>query len=449
MMQHHGRFALVGGGDGLEEEVLIADLAAVCGMGEIPEEDLHTALFVAADIGGGVGGDEFGASEEGEILVRPVGGLRDTLVGHEAETAVERTRCGAVLLEDVRECPEAHGVKRLGVAELFQDERAGEEGVVHGVDGRVGGIPLGDVDGEFLLAFFRDGGEGLIRAIADVMEAFVQEELAVAVLVQAAGAVAEAVGVVRDEVEREFLPVAVVDELLDEDRASAGGAADGVVLVDGLHGLGGVFVKFEVFGETVLFGETPEDVEIRLVPNLETPRLDFIRAVAVGPVLDERFDEGVPLLVFFRGSHVGLPPEHGILVFAVAFIFETVGCELFGHESEFDEGLHADGEQEIVHVVDVHEVVDGLAVLVFGIHAHFVMEQTVRPEIAESEFLVAVFQLFAPGFAETFADSSGTDAVAPDHGTLSFELREVGFDDAGGIFLYGGSCCLFFHELAP
>ena len=77
------------------------------------------------------------------------------------------------------------------------------------------------------------------------------------------------------------------------------------------------------------------------------------------------------------------------------------------------------------------------------------MEQAVRPEVTESEFLVAVFQLFAPGFAEAFADTSGADAVAPDHGTRPFELREVGFDDAGFIFLCGGNCCLFFHELAP
>ena len=418
-------------------------------MGEIPEEDLHAALFVAADVGGLVGGNKLGITEERKVLVRPVGGLRDALVGHEAEPAVERTRRRAVFLEDVGERPEAHGVQRLGVAELFQDERAGEEGVVHGVDGRIGGIPLGDVDREFLLAFLHDGGKRLVRAVADVVETGMQEELAVAVLVKAAGAVAEAVGVVGDEVQRDFLLVAVVDELLDEDRACAGRAADGVVLVDGLHGLGGVFVELEVLGKAVLFGETPEDVEVRLVPDLETPGLDLIRAVAVGPVLDERPDEGVPFFVFLRRGHVGLPPEDGVFVEIGAFVLEAVGCELFGHETEFDERLHADGKQEIVHVVDVHEVVDGVALFVLGVHAHFVVEQAMRPEVAESEFLVAVFQLFAPGLAEAFADPAGADAVAPDHGTRPFELREVGFDDAGFILLCGGSCCLFFHELAP
>ena len=448
-MQHDGRLALVRGGDGLEEEVLVADLAAVGGVGEIPEEDLHAALFVAADVGRLVRGNEFGAAEEGEVFVRPVGGLRDALVGHEAETAVERTRRGAVFLEDVGKRPEAHGIERLGVAELFQDERTGEEGIVDGVDGRVGGVPLGDVDGEFLFALLDDGGERLVRAVADVVETGMQEELAVAVLVEAAGAVAEAVSVVGDEVQRDFLLVAVIDQLLDEDRARAGGAADGIVLVHGLHGFGGVFVELEVFGEAVLFGETPEDVEVRLVPDLEAPGLDLIRAVAVGPVLDERLDEGVPLFVFLRRGHVCLPPEDGVLVEVGAFVLEAVGRELFGHESELDEGLHADGEQEIVHVVDVHEVVDGVALFVLGVHAHFVVEQAVRPEVTESEFLVAVFQLFAPGFAEAFADAAGADAVAPDHGTRPFELREVGFDDAGFILLCGGNCCLFFHELAP
>ena len=77
------------------------------------------------------------------------------------------------------------------------------------------------------------------------------------------------------------------------------------------------------------------------------------------------------------------------------------------------------------------------------------MEQAVRPEITESELLVAVFQLFAPGLTEAFADPAGADAVAPDHGTRPFELSEVGFDDARGFILFGGTCGLFFHELAP
>ena len=449
MMQHDGCFPFVRGGDSLEEEVLIADLASVGGVGEIPEEDLHAAFFIAADIGRRVGRDEFGASEERKVLVCPVGGLRDALIGHEAESAVERTRRGAVFLEDVRERPETHGIQCFGIAELFQNERAGEEGIVYRIDGRIRGVPLRDVDGKFLFAFLRDNGEGLIRAVADVVETLMQEELAVAVLVESAGAVAEAVSVIGNEVEREFLLVAVVDQFLDEDRARAGGAADGVILVDGFHGLGGMFVEFEVFGETVFFGETPEDIEVRFIPDLETPGLDFIRAVTVGPVLDERPDEGIPLLVFFRRGHVGFPPEDRILVFAVAFILETVGREFFRHESEFDEGLHADGEQEIVHIINIHEVVDGIAFLILGVHAHFIVEQAVRAKITESEFLVAVFQLLAPGVAETFSDPSGSDTVAPDHGTRSFELREVGFDNAGFVLFCGGNCSLFFHELAP
>ena len=449
MVQDDRRFAFFRSGNGLEEEFLIADLSAVGGVGEIPEEDLDAALFVAADVGGFVGRDDFGAAEEGEIFVGPVGGLRDALIGHEAESAVEGTRRGTVFLEDVREGPEAHGVERFSVAELFQDERSGEEGIVHGIDGRIRGIPLGDVDGEFLFALFRDGGEGHVRHVADVVETGMEIEGTVAVLVEPAGAVAESVGVVGDEVEREFLFVAVVDEFLDEDRARAGGTADGVILVDGLHGLCRVFVELEVFGETVLFGETPEDVEIRLVPDFETPGLDFIRPVAVGPVPDERFDESVPFFIFRGRGHIGLPPEDRVFVVIGALIVEGIGRKFFGHESEFDEGLHADGEQEIVHVVDVHEVVDGVAVLVFGVDAHFVVEQAVRPEIAEPEFLVTVFQLFAPGFAKTLADAARADAVAPDHGKLPLDLRKVGFDDAGFFFLFGGSGILFFHELAP
>ena len=263
-----------------------------------------------------------------------------------------------------------------------------------------------------------------------------QIERTVPILVEAAGAVAEAVGVIGDEVERELLLVAVVDELVDEDRASTGGAADCVILVHGLHGLRGVLVELQVGGQALLVGEPPEDVQIGLVPDLEPPRLHLVRAVTVRPVPHEGRDEGVPLLVLLGRGHICLPPEDR----AVA------GRELGGHESELDERLHADGEQEIVHVVDVHEIVDRLAVLVLGIDPHFVVQQAVGAQILEPELLVAVLELFPPGLAEAFADTAGADAVAPDHGTRSLDLREVGFDNArrGGVVL----CCrLFFHEL--
>ena len=437
-MEHDGRLALRGRGDSLEEELLIADLAAVGRVGEVPEEHLDRALVVAADVGGFVGGDELGAAEHGEVFVRPVGGLRDALVGHQAESAVERSRGGAVLLENVRERPEAHGVERLGAAELFQDERPGEERIVDGVDRRVGGIPLRDVDRELLLRVFADGGQRHVRHVADIVQARVQVERTVPVLVESARAVAEAVGVIGDEVERELLLVAVVDELVDEDRAGAGGSADRVILVHGLHGLRGMLVELQVSGETLLVGEPPEDVQIGLVPDLEPPRLHLVRAVTVRPVPHQGRDEGVPLLVLLGRGHVRLPPEDR----AVA------GRELAGHESELDERLHADGEQEIVHVVDVHEIVDRLAVLVLGVDPHFVVQQAVGAQILEPELLVAVLELFPPGLAEAFADTAGADAVAPDHGTRSLDLREVGFDNArrGGVVL---SCRLFFHELAP
>ena len=351
---------------------------------------------------------------------------------------MERSRGGAVLLENVRERPEAHGVQRLGPAELLQDERPGEERIVHGVDRRVGGVPLRDVHGELLFRVLADRGQGHVRHVADVVQARVEVERTVPVLVEAARTVAEAVGVIGDEVERELLLVAVVDELVDEDRACAGGAADRVILVHGLHGLRGVLVELQVGGQTLLVGEPPEDVQIGLVPDLETPRFHLVRAVTVRPVPHQGRDEGVPLLILLGRGHVRLPPEDR----AVA------GRELAGHESELDERLHADGQQEIVHVVDVHEIVNRLPVLVLGVHAHFVVQQTVGAQILEPEFPVAVLELFPPGIAETFADAAGADAVAPDHGPRSFDLREIGFDNArrGGVVL----CCrLFFHELFP
>src|SRR5579863_4343852 len=57
--------------------------------------------------------------------------------------------------------------------------------------------------------------------------------------------------------------------------------------------------------------------------------------------------------------------------------------QLLGHEADFDEGLDAVFEQAVVDLVDVCEVVDRVAVLVFVVDAEFVMKDGVEADVAE------------------------------------------------------------------
>ena len=64
---------------------------------------------------------------------------------------------------------------------------------------------------------------------------------------------------------------------------------------------------------------------------------------------------------------------------------EGVGVEgeLLGHEADLDDGADAGGEEPVVDLVDVGEVVDGVAVLVLGVDAELIVEDGVEADVAE------------------------------------------------------------------
>ena len=413
----------------VEERVLIADPAALRGMGEVPEQRLNAALRVLADIGRRIAGDELRRAERGEALVGAVSGLRDALERHEAESSVERTRRGAAFLEDVRECPEAHARHLLGVAELFQNERRGEIGVVHRVDRGRRRVPLRDVDGNVAMKLPADLRQLFVEAVGHMPEILHEVDVIAAETVdlrQGRVLGVEPVLVERNEVQRQVFLAAEMHKRSDEVEPGAGRTADRIILVHGFDRMDGMPVKLQIgVKHGGLLAGIPENIQVGFVPNLETPGFDLVFAVAFGPVADGRSDKIGPALVVLRRSHVGLPPEDRGLA----------GSELFGHEGKFDKRLDADGKQEIEHVVDVHEVVDRIALFVLVVHAHFVMEEPVGAQIAEPELFLAFRELFAPGVAQTFADAPRADAVAPDVGTIPLHDVEIRLDDAfrGGL----------------
>ena len=57
--------------------------------------------------------------------------------------------------------------------------------------------------------------------------------------------------------------------------------------------------------------------------------------------------------------------------------------ELFRHEADLDDGLDAVLQQAVVDLVDVGEVIDGVAVLVFVVDADFVVKDGVKTDVLE------------------------------------------------------------------
>ena len=195
--------------------------------------------------------------------------------------------------------------------------------------------------------------------------------------------------------------------------AGGGGASDAAVRADGADGFGGVFVEVEVVG---LGAGEEAVVEVGLVPDFEVPVVDFVGAVAGLEVGNEGFDEGVPLGHVFGRGDVALPPEDGL----------RAAGEGGGHEGEFDEGTDVAGEESVVEGVDVLEVVDGVAVVVFGVDAHVVVEDAVEADVVEADLALDGGELGLPVGAEAFVGAACADGV---EGRLGVWADDVGCVD--------------------
>ena len=196
-----------------------------------------------------------------------------------------------------------------------------------------------------------------------------------------------------------------------------GGAAYAALGADGADGFDGVLVEAEVVG--LRAGEEAV-VEVRLVPDFEVPVVDFVGAVAGLEVRDEGLDEGVPLGHVFGRGDVALPPEDGL----------GAAGEGGGHEGELDEGADVAGEERVVEGVDVLEVVDGVAVGVFGVDAHVVVEDAVEADVVEADFVLDGGELGLPVGAEAFVGAAGAYGV---EGGCGVRAEDVGGVDGEGL----------------
>ena len=152
-----------------------------------------------------------------------------------------------------------------------------------------------------------------------------------------------------DEVDGDVVCLGVGEEGRDPCGLRGGRAADLEARRDGLERAGGVVVELEVGG---LLGVAAPEVDVGLVPDFELPGGDFVDAVARDEVLRRRrWIIASQMRVVLRRRDVGLVPEGVQRV--------GVGGQLLGHEAQLDEGPDVVGEQAVVDLVDVGEVVDG------------------------------------------------------------------------------------------
>ena len=162
----------------------------------------------------------------------------------------------------------------------------------------------------------------------------------------------------------------------------------------------------------------PEHFEVGLVPDLDRPGHNVVRAVAVHQVAQRGLHQRAPGFVVRRGRDVAGPVEHGL----------RAAGELFGHEAELQERPQAQPPVGVHDAVQIGEVVFGMFgagfVLVFLVDGHIVMEQAMAADVLEADLLLDQRELVLIFFLQSQAHAAGADAEI--HAVVERDLRVGG-----------------------
>src|SRR5580698_9049023 len=162
-----------------------------------------------------------------------------------------------------------------------------------------------------------------------------------------------------------------------------------------------VEVKIALFARDAV----PE-VDVGLIPDLEVPLRNFIDTVPIDQVLREVCYQGIPGFHALRRRNILLIPEG----------MQRIGIEgeLFGHEADLDDGTHAVFEQAIVDLVDIGEVIDRVAVLVFVVDAVLVVKNGMETHVMKIGSLLYRAQVVAVALAQRKIGTTGAEHLLPE-----------------------------------
>ena len=168
-----------------------------------------------------------------------------------------------------------------------------------------------------------------------------------------------------------------------------------------LHGASRMVVEFKI---SRLCGPASPEINVRLVPHFEVPGRYFVDAVAINQVLRKRLHQCAPLVVICRRRDDLLIPER--------MKVEPRG-HLLRRKTQLDKRLDPVLLESVVDVVDIRPVVHRLAVLIFVIHSHFVMEDRVKANIFEISSRSHLSQVSSIVFAQRKNGAPGAEHLFP------------------------------------
>src|SRR5208283_1065849 len=108
-------------------------------------------------------------------------------------------------------------------------------------------------------------------------------------------------------------------------------------------------------------------------------------------MLSERGDEAIPTGPILRRGNIRVVPKG---------MKSMAGSQLIGHETDFHERTHSGGEQSVVDLIDIREVINRMPLAVFRIDADFVIKNGMKAYVVEVRDLLNRAQVVAIVFTQ-------------------------------------------------
>lgn len=147
------------------------------------------------------------------------------------------------------------------------------------------------------------------------------------------------------EIERDLFLGSMRDDVVDPGRLCRRRAADANPLVHSLERASGVVIKLKI---GLLRRPSGPEIYVGLIPDFKVPTGHLVDTIAIDQVLREGVDERVPFRIIGRRRNYRLIPE-GVIV--------KPRRQQLGHEADLNERLHSIGQQPVVNLVHVVEVI--------------------------------------------------------------------------------------------